>query len=770
MKKYFKLFSAISLFAIMISGCSAKSNENYDNVDSVLNTTYTVKTVAEHGEIEGAKTVYLHGENALLTAKADEGFEFYAWEIEGINVGILPTLTYTIREDTTFVAIFLNSEITYKFVEEDDITFLPASINQNPNDVIGREPNEVYGKIVKGWSNPVFVEEGLAVVNARYDFDSSVDQTITINGTETVVHYGEEITAVAKSTDFTYWSDENDNIISYDSFYKFKAYGSQTLVERNNVIADPVPSITMTSCVFSSNVLIGAFSIAGPTFVGGSNSTDYGIIDAGMYLTPSEYIPTFGNKRVLKANNVNENGQFIIKYTLTGTANKNLVASGFVRYVDNNENEVEKYTTFITIKNAYVGIGGTVLWDKDLQVTAYRGNGDGHLITTFASGIDAETATNKTGYIYYNGARHNQSGFNGVQSTTQSQFYNNTSACSGVEGQTFHYIILMTFNNSVYGSHVYVNSGALYTLANYKTAKQTELTTYFNNLELAQYDQAGKDTITSIKNRALAAITAPTNWHAIDQIIDAVKADVELVPLDLDLVKSVQKNKLDEYLATKDEADYSTTNYFALEEIVRIAKENIDIATTIAQVTNIVNQAKRDMDAVELSLDTYKTLAIDELNQYAIDKKQSKYTEENWDELLRRRDTGIININLAVSRININSALTSAKQEIDKVEKKYELLSINGLWVENANLCHTYIPFATSRVIFVSATKNGVPLTATIVANSDSECKADLVGTNMQTFPYDIELIVTVDGKPYMVEFKALAASGGLNSFSYLDR
>lgn len=70
-----------------------------------------------------------------------------------------------------------------------------------------------------------------------------------------------------------------------------------------------------------------------------------------------------------------------------------------------------------------------------------------------------------------------------------------------------------------------------------------------------------------------------------------------------------------------------------------------------------------------IGLEKYKTDAKVELEQYATDKGQDNYTDENWDVILNIVANCKSKIDVATNKVEVDTVLASAKKEIDGVEK-----------------------------------------------------------------------------------------------------
>ena len=95
--------------------------ENVDLIANFAKNVYTVKVTAENGTVTGDGE-YTHGEQATLTATADEGYEFVNWTKDEEVVTENP-YKFTVTANVDLVANFKEAEPEYNVVE-DEITNL----------------------------------------------------------------------------------------------------------------------------------------------------------------------------------------------------------------------------------------------------------------------------------------------------------------------------------------------------------------------------------------------------------------------------------------------------------------------------------------------------------------------------------------------------------------------------------------------------------------------------------------------------------------------
>lgn len=132
---------------------------------------HTITATAENGTVEGAGT-YEHGAEVILTATANEGYEFVKWSNESTE----NPLTITVTEDVTISAIFQEviPVITYTVkwytavgTSEDATLEEGATITKPATDP------EMEGYVFMGWTDECFVAEDGSDFTAIEDFGTA---------------------------------------------------------------------------------------------------------------------------------------------------------------------------------------------------------------------------------------------------------------------------------------------------------------------------------------------------------------------------------------------------------------------------------------------------------------------------------------------------------------------------------------------------------------------------------------------------------------------
>ncbi len=160
-----------------------------------------------------------------------------------------------------------------------------------------------------------------------------------------------------------------------------------------------------------------------------------------------------------------------------------------------------------------------------------------------------------------------------------------------------------------------------------------------------------------------------TNNGSVGEIV----AD-EIIDNSLTEYKTAKKAEIEQYALDKGESNYSAQNWALIEGYVSAAKTAIDAAEDKAAVDSAVSSAKASIDEVITSaeeaaeaLKAKKTEAKSALDEYV---SEEDYYSEEWAEITALIASGKEAIDAAGSITAVDTALTAAKTEIDKVATK----------------------------------------------------------------------------------------------------
>ena len=162
-----------------------------------------------------------------------------------------------------------------------------------------------------------------------------------------------------------------------------------------------------------------------------------------------------------------------------------------------------------------------------------------------------------------------------------------------------------------------------------------------------------------------------TNNGSVGEIV----AD-EVVDNSFSEYKTAKKAEVEQYALDKGESNYSAQNWALIEGYVSAAKTAIDAAEDKAAVDSAVSSAKASIDEVITSaeeaaeaLAAKKTEAKSALDEYV---SEEDYYSEEWAEITALIASGKDAIDAAGSITAVDTALTAAKAEIDKIATKSE--------------------------------------------------------------------------------------------------
>ena len=162
-----------------------------------------------------------------------------------------------------------------------------------------------------------------------------------------------------------------------------------------------------------------------------------------------------------------------------------------------------------------------------------------------------------------------------------------------------------------------------------------------------------------------------TNNGSVGEIV----AD-EIIDNSLTEYKTAKKAEIEQYALDKGESNYSAQNWALIEGYVSAAKTAIDAAEDKAAVDSAVSSAKASIDEVITSaeeaaeaLNAKKTEAKSALDKYV---SEEDYYSEEWAEITALIASGKEAIDAAGSITAVDTALTAAKTEIDKIATKAE--------------------------------------------------------------------------------------------------
>jgi len=135
------------------------------------------------------------------------------------------------------------------------------------------------------------------------------------------------------------------------------------------------------------------------------------------------------------------------------------------------------------------------------------------------------------------------------------------------------------------------------------------------------------------------------------------------------------KNKLQNYVGTLSEEDYSLDSWQRILNFLEEAEAAIDEATSKEDVDALYNEAIANIDAVNTKEDDVKEIAairsekLAELKNYYDSLTKSDYSEAGWASIEEAYLKAVETINKATTKTACSSAITSFKAAVNRAEK-----------------------------------------------------------------------------------------------------
>ena len=214
----------------------------------------------------------------------------------------------------------------------------------------------------------------------------------------------------------------------------------------------------------------------------------------------------------------------------------------------------------------------------------------------------------------------------------------------------------------------------------YKTAKKAEIEKYASDKGEANYSAENWALIEGYVSTAKTAIEAAEDKAAVDSAVSSAKASIDAVKTiaeedaaALNAKKTEAKSALDKYVS---EEDYYSEEWAEITALITSGKDAIDAAESITAVDTALTAAKTEIDKIATkaevdaaALKAKKTEAKSALDEYV---SEEDYYSEEWAEITALITSGKDAIDAAESITAVDTALTAAKTEIDKVATKAE--------------------------------------------------------------------------------------------------
>lgn len=203
-----------------------------------------------------------------------------------------------------------------------------------------------------------------------------------------------------------------------------------------------------------------------------------------------------------------------------------------------------------------------------------------------------------------------------------------------------------------------------------------EIRTYKN---FDDYKPAQQDELTNIILNAKTALKAAKSEEEVNKIVTDTKAEMDKVKTskqlddELDAAKLAGKKAVAKY---KKLSDYKSEQQAEISSIIEEAFVKINAATTPEEIDKIVADAQAKLDKVKTGAEVdaefaaYKEKAKNEVKNY---KNLADYRDAEKKELEKIIDDASSAITVAPTKEIVDSAVTYAKSEMDKVKTSAQL-------------------------------------------------------------------------------------------------
>lgn len=214
-----------------------------------------------------------------------------------------------------------------------------------------------------------------------------------------------------------------------------------------------------------------------------------------------------------------------------------------------------------------------------------------------------------------------------------------------------------------------------------------ELTEFYKNIKVYEYDTSNRKLIESKINEAISDIKNQTNEENVYQLknnvinyINSIPTMVEQSIINLPKRINSAKEKMDTYLVTFNEALYSKENWNLIINITNEYKEyfqnNITIYTSNIEINDIIKEYKNEINSIKTIEEEYnillketKNVAISELKSYFKSLDESEFLPKVYDYVKSRIDESIQTIETLDNISNINKLVANVIETIENIKK-----------------------------------------------------------------------------------------------------
>lgn len=210
-------------------------------------------------------------------------------------------------------------------------------------------------------------------------------------------------------------------------------------------------------------------------------------------------------------------------------------------------------------------------------------------------------------------------------------------------------------------------------LAEAKANANTALDEYYAQFNLEDYDEAGQLELSTALANGKTGVEEATTIAEVEAAVEAAKNAMKAVQTAaqkaLAEAKANGKNALDSYVS---ESDYREAQWQQIQGQISSAKDQIDAATTVQDVEDIVTAAKAAIDLIptdsQMTLDEAKAAAkveLDNLRNQLVNTHQ--YTDAQLTQLGQALQAGKDAIDGATTVEGVNNAKANAQQNMNNV-------------------------------------------------------------------------------------------------------
>ena len=322
---------------------------------------YTVTVPAvEGGTATSTLTNLLYGDEIVLTASANAGYEFRHWIIDG-RIVAKSTVTWTVNDNITATPVFMTDNagvFTVSFYSKDG-RFLKSVPSNTITEADFPDLPVRYGYVATGWD--INLDDGIFSDMAVYpNYTKDGSSLLNIRVTNGSLRYGAEsnLTMVNAAFDtrifvtptvtagFVAWLDENGRVVSTSVEYKFFATTDVVLTASYDTAhhRDYIININPETANISLSNSTYRFSVIAETHM----SSDYRLIERGIVYTSNfttEEALVIGNSGVKrKVSTSKTDGQFM--YSINNAPKSaSIMVRAYMIIMDQNGNSLTVYSS-----------------------------------------------------------------------------------------------------------------------------------------------------------------------------------------------------------------------------------------------------------------------------------------------------------------------------------------------------------------------------------------------------------------------------------------